>query len=87
MNTGSPEPRKQADLFISDIPDYRRLPPGYHHIPYAEFRANWGRWERERYWDRDIDWRAGWHGRPYGRGFEERGREYEEHGRYDGRRG
>jgi len=68
-------------------PDYRRLPPGYHYIPFAEFRANWGRWERERYWDRDRDWRAGWHGRPDGRGFEERGRGYEEHGRYDGRRG
>jgi hypothetical protein len=68
-------------------PDYRRVPPGYRHIPYAEFRSNWGRWERERYWDRDRDWRAGWHGRPEGRGFEERGRGYEEHGRHEGRRG
>ncbi len=32
-------------------PGYRRLPPGYRHIPHADLQRNWGRWERERYWD------------------------------------
>lgn len=41
-------------------PGYRRLPPGYHRIPYGELHANWGRWERERYWHRDKAWREGW---------------------------
>ncbi len=77
---------------------YWRVPPGYHHIPYAEFHENWSRWGRERHWDRDRDWRAGWHGRPEGRGGEEqhshkgmgreeRGRGYEEHDGHEGRRG
>ena len=41
-------------------PGYRRLPPGYHRIPYGELHANWGRWERERYWHNDRAWREGW---------------------------
>jgi hypothetical protein len=40
-------------------PGYRRLPPGYHRIPYAHLHANWGRWERERYWHNDREWREG----------------------------
>ncbi len=67
-------------------PDYRRLPPGYHHIPDAEFRDNWRRWDHERHWDRDRDWRAGWHGRPEGRG-EEHWREHGGYERHEGRRG
>lgn len=62
-------------------PDYWRLPVGYHRIPYAEFRGNWERWEHERHWDRDRNWRAGWHGRPEGRGHEEHGRGHEGEGR------
>ena len=68
-------------------PDYRRVPPGYRRIPHGEMRENWGRWEHERHWDHDRDWRAGWHGRPEGRGHEERGRGHEGYGRHEGRRG
>jgi hypothetical protein len=68
-------------------PDYRRVPAGYHRIPYAELKGHWERGEHERYWDRDREWRAGWHGRPERRGGEERGRGFEEHWRREGRRG
>ena len=86
-------------VLIDHPPTYWRVPPGHHRIPYAEFRAKWGRWEHERHWDQDRDWRAGWHGRPEGRGGEERGRPpegrggeergrgHEEHGGHEGRRG
>ncbi len=63
-------PRVLIDL----PPGSWRVPPGHNRIPYAEFRANWGRWEKERYWDRDKEWRAGWHGRQDGRGGEGWGR-------------
>jgi hypothetical protein len=64
---------------------YWRVPPGYHRIPYPEFRGNWARWERERHWHGDPEWRAGWHGRPEGRGGEERGGWHEGRGRHEGR--
>jgi hypothetical protein len=79
-------PRVLADHPTSDW----RVPPGYHHIPYADFHENWRRWTRERHWDRDRNWRAGWNARPeeegheWGRGHEERGRGPEGHGRYGG---
>lgn len=38
-------------------PNYYIVPPGYPVIPYAEFRANWATWERERHWDHDRYWR------------------------------
>jgi hypothetical protein len=68
-------------------PSYYAVAPQYHHIPYAELRANWGRWERERHWDRDREWRAGWQGRAEGRGREEWGRGPERHEGHEGRRG
>ena len=40
-------------------PDYYRIPPGHQKIPYGHFKSNWGRWERERHWDRDDRWREG----------------------------
>jgi hypothetical protein len=55
-------------------PSYYRVPPGHRHIPYAQLRDNWGRWERERYWHKDKEWQQGWHERPEGRGGEEHGR-------------
>ena len=37
-------------------PDYiRRMPPGYHRIPYREFRDNWRRWGQTHYW-RNQPW-------------------------------
>ncbi len=70
-------PRVLVDL----PPSAWRVPPGYHRIPYAEFREHWRGWEHERHWDRDRDWRAGWHGRPERGAPEERGRGHEGHGR------
>lgn len=60
---------------LLEVPsDYSYVPPGYPVIPYMEFHANWGTWERERHWDRKSEWREGWHrestaphGRPDGR--------------------
>jgi hypothetical protein len=43
---------------LIDLPaGYRRLPPRYHRIPYGQFERNWERWERDRYWHRDKEWR------------------------------
>ncbi len=65
-------------------PDYRRIPPGHRRIPYGQFKKSWAGWERDRYWDRDPEWREGRHGRPEerheGRGHFEGGPP-EEHGR------
>ncbi len=51
-------------------PDHHRVPPGYRHIPYGELKKNWGKWERERHWDKDKQWRDGWHEKPEGKGVE-----------------
>jgi len=67
-------PARVPRVFLELPPGYRRLPPGYHRIPYAELHSNWGRWEREQYWDRNREWREGWRGRPEGRGGDERGK-------------
>ena len=75
-----PDPRVPRAL-VQLPPDYRRIPPGWRRIPYGQFRKNWAGWERDRYWDRDRDWRAGWHGRPEGKPEERRGRPGEERGR------
>jgi hypothetical protein len=64
-------------------PSYYRVPPGHRHIPYGQVRDNWGRWERERHWNKDKEWQQGWHDRPEGRGGEDHGRG----GGYNGRRG
>ncbi len=45
-------------------PNYSYVPPGYPVIPYGEFYGNWARWEHERHWDRNPEWRAGWHREP-----------------------
>jgi hypothetical protein len=44
-------------------PGYYRVPHGYPIIPYARFHANWGKWERERYWHGHREWHEGWHHR------------------------
>ena len=77
-------PPRVPRVLIELPPDYRRVPPAYRRIPYGQFKKNWGRWERERYWEKDREWREGWHGKPEGRGGELR---EEEHGRPEGRGG
>jgi len=42
-------------------PHYRSISPEYRRISYGEFHGNWRRWEKERYWERDEQWRAGRH--------------------------
>ncbi len=56
-------------------PDYRNIPPGHRRIPYRDFNRNWRRWERDRYWDRDENWRGG---RGEGRREEKREERHEE---------
>lgn len=43
---------------VSLPPGYRQVPPGHRHIPYGQFKKNWNRWDKNRYWDRDHDWRS-----------------------------
>jgi hypothetical protein len=50
-------PGRVPRVLLELPPGYRRLPPGYHHIPYGHLQANWERWERERYWHGDREWR------------------------------
>ncbi len=54
-----PPPRVPSAL-LTLPPGYYRVPPGYPRIPYARFHTNWGRWERERYWHGQREWREGW---------------------------
>jgi hypothetical protein len=44
--------------YVLDVPPdyYRRLPPGYHRVPYGEVHRHWREWDRDRHWhkyDRD----------------------------------
>jgi len=32
--------------------DYHHIPPGHDRIPYGQLKKNWGKWEREKYWDK-----------------------------------
>ena len=43
-------------------PNYRTVPPRYPRIPFGYLLRNWARWERERYWHRNREWREGWRG-------------------------
>lgn len=53
------EPRHVPRGLVDLPPGYRHIPPGHQKIPYGHLKKNWGRWERERYWDRDDRWREG----------------------------
>jgi len=48
-------------VLVNLPPHYRRISAEYSRIPYREFRGNWRKWEKERYWERDERWRAGRH--------------------------
>jgi hypothetical protein len=67
-------PRRVPRVLLDLPPDFRRVPPGYRHIPYRDVRKNWKAWEREKYWERHggRDWhRDKWEhdeGRGRGRG-------------------
>jgi hypothetical protein len=44
-------------------PHFRRVPPGRYRISHQELKANWGEWERKKYWNDDKDWQAGLKGK------------------------
>jgi hypothetical protein len=44
-------------------PGYRRIPPGHQRIPYKKVKGNWERWEQEKHWHKNKDWRAGYRGK------------------------
>jgi hypothetical protein len=52
------EPQRVPRAVIGVPPGYRHIPPGHQHIPYGQFKKNWQRWDKDRYWYRDHDWNA-----------------------------
>jgi len=67
-------PARVPRAIVELPPGYRRLPPGHQRIPYEHVRGNWEKWEREKHWHQDKEWRAGWKG-----GHEEVWRGHEKH--------
>jgi hypothetical protein len=57
-------PRNVPRALISLPPHYREVGPGRRHIPYGQLKKNWGKWERERHWKNDPNWRDDFRGRP-----------------------
>jgi hypothetical protein len=45
-------PAKVPGVLIHLPRDYRHIPPGHEGIPYGQLKKNWGKWEREKYWDK-----------------------------------
>jgi len=74
---GSRPPRPLLNLPPRYREVYRERRMEHQHIPHHELQQNWGRWERERHWDRRRDERAH---EKYER------REEREHERHDKRR-
>ncbi len=72
-------PSRVPRALIELPPDHHMIPPGYRHIPYGQMKKNWPKWERERYWASDKDWREGWHGKSEGRGNGARDKGHDEH--------
>jgi len=56
------DPVRIPRVLLELPPNYRSVPPRYPRIPYGYLRRNWERWERERYWHRNREWREGWRG-------------------------
>lgn len=52
------EPQRVPRAVIGVPPGYRQVPPGHQHIPYGQFKKNWQRWDKDRYWYRDHDWNS-----------------------------
>ncbi len=51
------EDRRVPSVLIHLPGDFRRMPPGYRHIPYGELHNNWRGWEKNRYWEKQEFWR------------------------------
>jgi len=56
------DPVRVPRVLLQLPPNYRMVPPRYPRIPYGYLRRNWERWEHERYWHRNREWREGWRG-------------------------
>ena len=54
------DPVRIPRVLLALPPSYRSVPPRYPRIPYRYLLRNWERWERERYWHRNREWREGW---------------------------
>ncbi len=53
-------PPRVPRVLLGLPPGFYHVPHGYPIIPYAQFHSNWGRWERERYWQGHREWHEGW---------------------------
>ncbi len=48
---------RRVPIVLVHLPgDFRRLPPGYRHIPHRELHNNWRGWEKNRYWEKHDFW-------------------------------
>jgi len=62
------EPHRVPRFFMDLPPDYRHVRPGFERVPYGQFKKNWRKWERDKYWDRHEERHGGRHeGRDEGR--------------------
>ena len=72
------EERRIPPVIVGLPPDYRHhARPEHEHIPYGQFKKNWKRWEKEKYWDR--------RGEGYGHSREDRHSEKERRSGHPGR--
>jgi hypothetical protein len=53
-------PKKVPSVLLSLPPDFRRVPPGYRHIPYRDLKSNWRSWEKNKHWEKHGG--REWHG-------------------------
>ena len=52
-------PARVPRVLIDLPPDYRHVYRDHRRIDYRDFHRNWGKWERNKYWERDERWREG----------------------------
>lgn len=69
-------PARVPRVLIELPPNYRHVYRDHSRIKYGDFHRNWGKWERNRYWEKDERWREGRRG---GRHDERREGRREEH--------
>jgi hypothetical protein len=50
------EDRRVPNVLVHVPGDFRRLPPGYRHIPHRELHSNWKAWEKNKYWEKQEYW-------------------------------
>jgi len=46
-------------------PHYHKIPPGHQKIPYGQLKKNWSKWEKEKHWHKDKDWKEAKYDGPY----------------------